>query len=58
MAANHGFREGDFPVCEYVAARTLALPFSGKLTLAQVHRVCDRLDRLLEQALISRKGRL
>ena len=34
-----GHREGEFPVCEDVAARSLALPFFPELTEAQVQRV-------------------
>ena len=35
-----GHREGEFPVCEDVAARSLALPFYVELTEGQVERVC------------------
>jgi perosamine synthetase len=35
-----GHREGEFPVCEDVAARSLALPFFPELSEAQVERVC------------------
>ncbi|HEX2016366.1 MAG TPA: DegT/DnrJ/EryC1/StrS family aminotransferase [Solirubrobacteraceae bacterium] len=34
-----GHREGEFPVCEAVAARSLALPFFPQMTEAQVQRV-------------------
>jgi perosamine synthetase len=34
-----GHREGEFPVCEDVARRSLALPFFPELTEAQVERV-------------------
>jgi perosamine synthetase len=57
MAAQFGFKPGDFPVTEYVAARTLALPFFTRMTEAQVDRVCDVLERILEKTLTSRKGR-
>ncbi len=57
MAAGFGFKPGMFPVAEYVSARTLALPFFGGMTAAQVDRVCDTLDRLLEKTVTSRKGR-
>ncbi len=40
-------REGDFPVCEAVAARTIALPFHNHLTESQVAHVCDTLRSLL-----------
>jgi perosamine synthetase len=36
-----GFRPGDFPVTERVAASTLALPFSGRLTGEEVSYVAD-----------------
>jgi perosamine synthetase len=39
-----GFRVGDFPVTERVAAGTLAIPFSSRLTDEQVDRVCDALE--------------
>ena len=34
-----GHREGQFPVCEDVAARSLALPFFPEMTEGQVQRV-------------------
>jgi perosamine synthetase len=34
-----GHREGEFPVCEDVAARSLALPFFPAMTESQVERV-------------------
>jgi perosamine synthetase len=34
-----GFAPGDFPVCEKVAARTLALPFHCDLSQKQVERI-------------------
>ena len=34
-----GHREGEFPVCEDVAARSLALPFFPEMTDGQVERV-------------------
>jgi len=38
-----GHAPGDFPVTERVAASTLALPFSSRLTDAQLDQVCDAL---------------
>ena len=38
-----GFQPGDFPITERVAAGTLAIPFSSRLTDAQVDRVCEAL---------------
>jgi perosamine synthetase len=45
-----GHREGEFPVCEDVAARSLALPFFPQMTDAQVERVAGALARVLGQA--------
>lgn len=42
-----GYKEGDFPVCERVAARTIALPFHGGLTESEVDQVCDTLRSIL-----------
>jgi perosamine synthetase len=38
-----GFAVGDFPVTERVAASTLAIPFSSRLTDEQVDKVCEAL---------------
>jgi perosamine synthetase len=57
MVESFGSKAGDFPVTEYVSARTLALPFFGKMTNRQIDRVCDVLESVLEKTLISRKGR-
>ncbi len=50
-------KEGDYPVCEYVSARTLALPFFSRMTAPQIDRVCDTLENVLEKTLTGRKGR-
>ncbi len=42
-----GHREGQFPVCEDVAGRSLALPFFPELTEGQVARVARSLRELL-----------
>ena len=57
MTQAWGYKPGDFPVTEYVSARTLALPFFSKMTRPQVTRVCDTLERVLEKQLTGRKGR-
>ena len=44
-----GHREGEFPVCEDVAARSLALPFFPEMTDGQVERVSTALARVLGQ---------
>ena len=42
-----GFRPGDFPVCERIAARTLALPFFSAMTQEAVYRVAEALRKTL-----------
>ncbi len=42
-----GYKPGDFPVCEAVAARTIALPFHHELTESDVDLVCHELTTLL-----------
>ena len=42
-----GCKPGDFPICERVAARTIALPFHGGITQSQVDEVCTTLASLL-----------
>jgi len=42
-----GHRPGEFPVCEDVAARSLALPFFPQMSESQVARVAEELRSLL-----------
>ncbi|MBK9711905.1 MAG: DegT/DnrJ/EryC1/StrS family aminotransferase [Kouleothrix sp.] len=42
-----GYQRGDFPVTERLGDVSLALPFSGVMTEAQVDYVCEHLRRLL-----------
>ncbi len=42
-----GHREGEFPVCEDVAARSLALPFFPAMNEGQVTRVAESLREIL-----------
>ncbi len=44
-----GHREGEFPVCEDVAARSLALPFFPQMSEAQVARVAEQLGAALDR---------
>ena len=44
-----GHREGEFPVCESVSARSLALPFFGNLTEQQQERVAAELAAVLAE---------
>jgi perosamine synthetase len=45
-----GHREGEFPVCEDVAARSIALPFFPAMTESQVTRVAQTLRGVLGHA--------
>jgi perosamine synthetase len=42
-----GHREGEFPVCEDVAARSIALPFFPEMTDGQVERVAQAVAEVL-----------
>ncbi len=42
-----GYRGGEFPVCEDVAARSIALPFFPQITEGQVARVAEQLRAVL-----------
>jgi perosamine synthetase len=44
-----GHREGEFPVCEDVAARSIALPFFPTMSEGQVARVAETLAAVLGQ---------
>jgi perosamine synthetase len=48
-----GHREGEFPVCEDVAARSLALPFFPQLTEGEVEQVAETLRGVVEAAQVS-----
>ena len=45
-----GHREGELPVCEAMAARSLSLPFFGALAEEDQERVAETLRRAVEQA--------
>ncbi len=45
----YGHREGEFPVCEDVAARSLALPFFPEMSEGQVARVAEVLRAAIGQ---------
>jgi len=57
ISRDFGYQPGDFPVTEYVSARTLALPFFARMTTRQINRVCEVLEKILEKVLVGRKGR-
>lgn len=47
MVERFGFRTGDFPVTEDLGRRSLALPFSGVMSEAQVEYVCKALQHII-----------
>ncbi len=49
-----GHREGEFPVCEDVAARSIALPFFPEMTEGQVERVATALASVLARTEVAR----
>lgn len=57
MMEKLGTKPGDFPICEYVSGRTLALPFFNRLTEKQAERVCSTLEEIMEKHLLNRKTR-
>lgn len=44
-----GHNPGDFPICEALCQRTLALPFHSELTLGQVNQTADVLKSALSE---------
>ena len=44
-----GYKEGDFPITEQVAARTIALPFYNNLGEAEIDYVVQNLEELLRR---------
>jgi perosamine synthetase len=49
-----GHREGEFPVCEDVAARSIALPFFPQMTEGQVDRVATALRSVIRSPAAAR----
>jgi perosamine synthetase len=48
MVEQFGFKQGDFPVTEVVADRTIALPFYNNLSRDDITIVCDELRKAVE----------
>jgi perosamine synthetase len=57
MTQQFGFTAGQFPITEYVSARTLALPFFSTMSETQIEHVCAVLERVVEAQMMGRKGR-
>jgi perosamine synthetase len=51
-SAEHGFKKGDFPVTEYVADRTIALPFHNRLTHMEMETVVHHLRQAIGHRLV------
>ncbi len=51
-----GHREGQFPVCEDVASRSMALPFFPELSDGEVEQVVGALQEVIAGALVGRAG--
>jgi len=51
MVKKFGFKEGDFPITEDLGTRSLALPFSGVMSLSEVERVCMELEKIIRKFL-------
>lgn len=49
MAERFSYKQGDFPVTESVAERTIALPFYNNLSREEVVAVCDELRRAIDR---------
>lgn len=50
-----GHKPGDFPVCESVAQRTIALPFFNRLRESEVELVCQTLDVMIQRTLFAKQ---
>lgn len=46
---NFGFKKGDFPNCEYVSERTIALPFYNNLPEEQIDFIVKTLKQIIRQ---------
>ncbi len=48
-----GHREGQFPICEDVASRSMALPFFPELSEGEVEQVVHALQEVIAGALVA-----
>ncbi|MCL2645386.1 MAG: DegT/DnrJ/EryC1/StrS family aminotransferase [Phycisphaerales bacterium] len=54
--SDHGYKKGDFPVTEYVADRTIALPFHNRLTRMEIEVVVHHLKQAIGHRLQNKAG--
>lgn len=57
IARQFDHKRGDFPICEYVSDRAIALPFFTELSTQQINFICQTLGRALESVLMRGKKR-
>ncbi len=57
MVEQFGYKAGDFPVTEYIADRTIALPFFTQMTDSQIDQVVETLNKCLERRLTAHRSR-
>ena len=50
LGRRYGYKEGDFPVTERIAAETVTLPLHAAMTAADVDRVCDAVSAIVAEA--------
>ena len=51
-----GFRRGQFPICEDIADRSIAIPFFPQMSEGQVARVAEELATVLDGAQRARRA--
>jgi len=50
LGRRYGYKEGDFPVTERIAAETVTLPLHAAMVVADVDRVCDAVSAIIAEA--------
>jgi dTDP-4-amino-4,6-dideoxygalactose transaminase len=50
LGRRYGYKEGDFPVTERIAAETVTLPLHAAMTIEDVDRVCDAVSAIIAKA--------
>ena len=47
-----GYKEGDFPITEGIASRTIALPFFNNLTEEEIDYVVSNLNDIMKKTIV------
>jgi len=50
-----GYHEGQFPICERIAGRTIALPFFNHLGDREIDLICQTLEVMMQRSSFSRR---